>query len=100
LEAFHCGLLVRGAHAAMNERHLVTEHLFELSEPVLGGHDVENLAFLDERTDPIGLSAFIEALPEPRDDAVIFRNRKRRGIDGLSSGGLFAEHRYVHVAEM
>ena len=67
---------------------------------ILGGGDVERLALLDQRTDPVGARALVERPRQARDDLLEPLDRHGAGVDRLPSRRFFAQRRDVHVAEI
>ncbi len=97
-EPRHDDVALRRFHAAVDEADDLAQHRVEHLETLLGGRDVEDLGFLDQRADPISLGAFVEHDADAVDDLVEPVERHGARIDRLAAGGLFGEPRDVHVA--
>ena len=72
----------------------------KISIAVLGRGEVDGLGFLDQRAYPIDPAAVLERARDRVDHLRKPLQRQRAGVDLLPAGRLFAQLRYVHVAEI
>ncbi len=76
----------------------VVQHRTQSLESFLGRGHVADLAFADQRADPVGLPPVRHGAAQVRHDLVDPRYRHQRGRDRRPSRRLFIQHRHVHVA--
>ena len=76
------------------------EMLLEIGEAFFGGGEIAGFGFLDQRADPIDALAFVERAADALDHLVEPVERDGAGVDRLAAGGLFAQLRDFHVAEV
>ena len=100
LEPLHRRVLVRPLHAAVHEADRVAEDGAQVFGALLRRGDVERLALLDQRANPIGARPAGDRAAEPRDDLVEPLDRQGAGVDRLAPGRLLAQRGDVHVAEI
>ena len=99
-KARHGAVLVGAAHAAVHEIDAVAEPLLQRLEALLGGGEVDDLGFLDQRADPVDAPALVERAPDRVDHFGQPLERQGAGIDLLPAGRLLAQLGNVHVAEI
>ena len=84
----------------MDEVDGVAEALLQSRVAFLGGGEIDAFGFFDQRAYPIDAAAGIERARHRLDHFAKTIQRHRAGIDLLPAGGLFAQFRNVHVAEI
>ena len=85
---------------AVNEIGQIAEAKFQFAKSFLGGGEIDQLGFFDQRADPIDAAAFAERARHRLDDLVEAFERDGAGIDLLPARRFLAQCRDVHVAEI
>src|SRR5262249_55317955 len=99
-EPFHRAVLVGALHAAVHEVDAGAEAALEVGEAFLRRREVDVLGILDQRADPIDPAALGQRPPDGADDILEPSEWYSTRVDWLAAGGLLAQLRYVHVAEI
>ena len=85
-------------HPAVNHADASTEDAVQVSVPVLRGGHVEDLGFLDQRTDPVDLGAARQSPPDGGDNVLQAVEGNHPGIHRSPPGRFFGQPGDVHVA--
>ncbi len=97
-ERVHHTVLLFGRQFAVDQADLVAEPRLQFHKALLGGGDIEDFRFRDERADPIDLRAALDRTAGPLDHLVEPLSRYDPRRDRLPSRWLLVEPRDVHIA--
>ena len=97
-EGGHGSVLLLALHAPVHQPHPVAEQTLQVRVAVLGGGDVEDFRFLDQRTHPIDAGAGFEGPLQPLRHLVQTLDGHDPGIHRHPPGRLVVQARHVHVA--
>ena len=100
LEALHRRVPLGSGHLAVREADGVAEYGAKRFSALFGRGDVERLALIDQRTNPVGARAGGQSLREASHHLVEPFDRQDARIDRLAPRRLLAQSGDIHVAEI